>query len=378
MYIAYKFRMYPTNEQKVLINKNFGCSRFIYNYYLTYIKEHKYLNATACIEHYVKHLKQEYPFLTEADSILIRKTLFNLEDAFKRYFNKQGGYPSYKSKFSKNSYNTNAIYRTYKGKQYCNIELNFNTRQIKLPKLKWITIRGYRKLKEINGRVVNSTISREPNGKYYVSVLYELPTLNNNYVVSKHIVGLDLGIKKLITLSDGITFDNNKYILKYEKRIKRLQRELARKVRKSKNYYKCKHKLAILYSKLKNARNYYLHKITKEITDNNDIIVTEKLQTKNMLQGKKISKSIIDASFHEIIRQLQYKAKNKGKYFYQIDTFYPSTQTCSVCGNIDSKYKDLTKRDYNCCNCKNTLDRDLNASINIMFEGLKLHMKNIV
>jgi putative transposase len=129
---------------------------------------------------------------------------------------------------------------------------------------------------------------------------------------------------------------------------------------------------------LKNARNYYLHKITKEITDNNDIIVTEKLQTKNMLQDKKISKSIIDASFHEIIRQLQYKAKNKGKYFYQIDTFYPSTQTCSVCGNIDSKYKDLTKRDYNCCNCKNTLDRDLNASINIMFEGLKLHMKNIV
>ena len=145
--------MYPTNEQKVLINKNFGCSRFIYNYYLTYIKEHKYLNATACIEHYVKHLKQEYPFLTEADSILIRKTLFNLEDAFKRYFNKQGGYPSYKSKFLKNSYNTNAIYRTYKSKQYCNIELNFNTRQIKLPKLKWITIRGYRKLKEINNNL---------------------------------------------------------------------------------------------------------------------------------------------------------------------------------------------------------------------------------
>ena len=142
MYIAYKFRIYPTDEQKVLINKNFGCSRFIHNYYLTYIKEHKYLNATACIDHYVKYLKQEYPFLTEVDSILIRKTLFNLEDAFKRYFNKQGGYPKYKSKFLKNSYNTSAIYRTYKGKQYCNIELNLNTRQIKLPKLKWINIRG--------------------------------------------------------------------------------------------------------------------------------------------------------------------------------------------------------------------------------------------
>ena len=378
MYMAYKFRIYPTDEQKVLINKNFGCSRFIHNYYLNYIKEHKYLNAIACIDHYVKYLKQEYPFLTEVDSILIRKTLFNLEDAFKRYFNKQGGYPKYKSKFSKNSYNTSAIYRTYKDKQYCNIELNLNTRQIKLPKLKWINIRGYRKLQEIKGKIVNATISREPNGKYYVSILYELPTLNNNYVIPQNIVGLDLGIKKLITLSDGVIFDNNKYILKYEKRIKRLQRSLSRKVKKSKNYYKSKHKLAILYSKLKNARNYYLHKITKEITDNNDIIVTEKLQTKNMLQNKKLSKSITDASFCEIIRQLQYKSKNKGKYFYQIDTFYPSSQTCSICGNIDGKYKNLTIRDYDCCNCKNTLDRDLNASINIMFEGLKLHMRNVV
>ena len=377
VYKAYKFRIYPNDKQKVLINKNFGCARFVYNYYLTYIKEHKYLNATACINHYVKQLKQEYPFLSETDSILIRKTLFNLENAFKKFFNKQGGYPNYKSKFSKNSYNTSAIYRTYKERIYCNIELNLNTKQIKLPKLKWINIRGYRNLQEIKGKIVNATISREPNGKYYVSVVYEKPILNNKYVVPKNIVGLDLGIKKLITLSDGVTFANNKYILKYEKKIKRLQRNLSRKVKKSKNYYKCKHMLAILYSKLKNARNYYLHKITKEITDNNDIIVTEKLQTKNMLQNKNLSKSIIDASFYEIIRQLQYKSKNKGKYFYQIDTFYPSSQTCSVCGRIDSKYKDLTIREYNCCNCKNILDRDLNASINIMFEGLKLHMRNI-
>ena len=376
-YKAYKFRIYPNDEQKVLINKNFGCARFVYNYYLTYIREHKYLNATACINHYVKQLKQEYPFLSETDSILIRKTLFNLENAFKKFFNKQGGYPNYKSKFSKNSYNTSAIYRTYKERIYCNIELNLNTKQIKLPKLKWINIRGYRNLQEIKGKIVNATISREPNGKYYVSVVYEKPILNNKYVVPKNIVGLDLGIKKLITLSDGVTFANNKYILKYEKKIKRLQRNLSRKVKKSKNYYKCKHMLAILYSKLKNARNYYLHKITKEITDNNDIIVTEKLQTKNMLQNKNLSKSITDASFYEIIRQLQYKSKNKGKYFYQIDTFYPSSQTCSVCGRIDSKYKDLTIREYNCCNCKNILDRDLNASINIMFEGLKLHMRNI-
>ena len=215
VYKAYKFRIYPNDEQKVLINKNFGCARFVYNYYLTYIREHKYLNATACINHYVKQLKQEYPFLSETDSILIRKTLFNLENAFKKFFNKQSGYPNYKSKFSKNSYNTSAIYRTYKERIYCNIELNLNTKQIKLPKLKWINIRGYRNLQKIKGKIVNATISREPNGKYYVSVLYELPTLNNNHVLPQNIVGLDLGIKKLITLSDGVTFDNNKYILKY-------------------------------------------------------------------------------------------------------------------------------------------------------------------
>ena len=280
MYKAYKFRLYPNDEQKVLINKNFGCSRFVYNYYLTYIKEHKYLNANACISHYVNELKQEYPFLTEADSIIIRKTLFNLEGAFKRYFKGQSSYPTYKNKFSKNSYNTSTVYRTYKNKQYYNIELDLKNKQVKVPKLKWLSIKEYRNLKEITGRIINATISRESNGKHYISILFEVPSISNTYVKPNNIVGLDLGIKKLITLSDGTTFDNNKYILKYEKRIKRLQRSLAKKVKKSKNYYKCKHLLANLYSKLKNARNYYLHKITKQITNENDIIITEKLQTK--------------------------------------------------------------------------------------------------
>ena len=140
MYKAYKFRLYPNDEQKVLINKSFGCSRFIYNYYLAYIKENKYMNANACIGNYVNNLKYQYPFLIEADSILIRKTLFNLEDSFKKYFNKQGGYPKYKSKFSKNSYNTSAVYRKYRNKQYCNIEVDLQNKRIKLPKLKWLNI----------------------------------------------------------------------------------------------------------------------------------------------------------------------------------------------------------------------------------------------
>ena len=133
MYKAYRFRIYPNEEQKILIHKTFGCSRFVYNYYLSYIEKHKYLNATSCIEHYVEHLKQEYPFLTEVDSIIIRKALFNLETAFKKFFNKQGNYPKYKSKYTRNAYNTGAIDREYKGKQYCNIVLDLERRKIKQP-----------------------------------------------------------------------------------------------------------------------------------------------------------------------------------------------------------------------------------------------------
>ena len=193
------------------------------------------------------------------------------------------------------------------------------------------------------------------------------------------IVGIDLGVKKLLTLSDGIIYDNNKYIDKYQKRIKRKQRELSRKEKGSKNYYKCKKELAILYSKLANARKYYTHKITKKITDNYDIITCEKLTTKEMIiKGKttKLSSKINDATFSEIIRQLLYKSKFKGKKFYQVSTYYPSSQICNRCNNQDRKYKDLTEREYNCPKCGEKIDRDLNASINIMFEGLKLYIKS--
>ena len=376
MYKAYKFRIYPNEEQTTLINKSFGCVRFVYNYYLNKIKENNYMNATSCIKDYVDCLKYEYPFLTEIDSIIIRKSLFNLEDSFKRFFNKISDYPKYKSKFSRNSYNTSAIYRTYKGKRYCNIEVDVKNRKIKLPKLKWVNYKGYRNLEELPGRIMNATISREPNGKYYVSILVDIPFIDNYFIKPNSIVGIDLGIKKLVTLSDNVTFDNNKYILKYEKRIKRCQRELSRKTKKSNNYYKCKKKLAVLFSKLKNARKFYTHYVTKNITDNYDVITCEKLNTKSMIMRKELSKSITDATFYELIIQLEYKSKWKGKYFYQVDKYYPSSQTCSICENINQKYKNLTQRIYKCYNCSNTIDRDLNASINIMFEGLKLHMKN--
>ena len=375
MYKSYKFRLYPDKKQEILLNKSFGCSRFVYNHYLSNIKNNGYQNAYSNISDYVNNLKYEYLFLQEVDSTIIRKALFHLDDNMKKYYNNGFGYPKYKSRYDRHSYTTSAVYNSYKNKKYCNIELDLVNRKIKLPKFKWINIRGYRNIKSINGKIVNATISKEKNGKYYVSVVFEMIDIKNNNFIPRNIVGIDLGIKKLLTLSDGITYDNNKYIEKYEKRIKRLQRELSRKVKRSNNYNKCKKKIAILYSKLKNARNYYLHKITKKITDEYDIITCEKLTVQKMLKNHNLSKKISDASFNEIIRQLQYKSKYKNKLFYQVDTYYPSSQECSVCGNIDRKYKSLLERVYKCCKCHNEIDRDLNSSINIMYEGMKLYMK---
>ena len=380
MYKAYKFRLYPNKEQTELINKTFGCGRFVYNHYLDKIKNNGYTNTYSNIKDYTSTLKYEAVFLREIDSIVIRQSLFNLDNAYKKLFNKQGGYPKFKSKYNRNSYNTTAVYKSYKDKEYCNIELDLINKKIKLPKLKWVNIRGYRNINSINGKIKNATISKEANGKYYVSILYEMydkaPKINH-----RTIVGIDLGIKKLLTLSNGITYDNNKYIDKYEKRIKRKQRELSRKQKRSKNYYKCKKELAVLYSKLVNARKYYIHKITKDITNEYDIITCEKLSTKEMItKGTKVklSKKISDATFSEVLRQLEYKTRFKGKEFYQVNTYYPSSQLCSRCDNQDHKYKDLKERTYKCSKCNQEIDRDFNASINIMFEGLKLYIKNYV
>ena len=374
MYKAYKLRLYPNDIQTELINKILGCSRYTYNHYLDKMINNGYTTSYNNIKDFTNTLRYEAPFLQEIDNIIIHKSLYNLDDAFKRNFNQISGYPKFKSKYKRNSYNTPA---TYTGSS-CNIELDLKLKKLKLPQLDWIKVRGYKNIKTINGKIRNATISKEPTGKYYVSILYEMYEKIPNST-PQSIVGIDLGVKKLLTLSDGITYDNNKYIDKYQKRIKRKQRELSRKEKGSKNYYKCKKELAILYSKLANARKYYTHKITKKITDNYDIITCEKLTTKEMIiKGKntKLSSKINDATFSEIIRQLLYKSKFKGKKFYQVSTYYPSSQICNRCNNQDRKYKDLTEREYTCPKCGEKIDRDLNASINIMFEGLKLYIKS--
>ena len=376
MYKSYQFRLYPNNQQIVQIQKTFGCTRLVYNYYLEKRKKDN-LTCFDVIKD-LPNLYSEYPFLKEVDSCSLRCSLFDLDDAFKRYFKHQNNYPKFKGKYSsKRSYRTNYITSTYKEKKYENIRVDLKREVIILPKLKEVKIRGYRNLESLPGRIINATISECSSGKYYVSVLVEVSHIVPK-IIPKRIVGIDLGIKDVVITSDGEKIKNERIIEKYEKRIKRKQRELARREKGSSNYYKTKKRIAILFQKLKNARKYFIHQITKKLVLENDIIVSETLKVKEMIEEKKFSKSLTDVCLSEICRVLEYKAKYYGKRYIQIDTYYPSSQECSKCGYKNEKVKELSVRNWVCPECGSYHDRDINASQNILFEGIKKYTKELI
>ena len=373
IYKAYKFRLYPTNDQRGFINRTLGCKRFVYNYYLNYLKDNNGINRFDLHKDLPK-LKEENEFLKEVDSTVLRSAIDDLCKAFSDYYAKRKGYPKFKSKFNKQSYRTSCVRGTYKEKEYSNIEVDLLTRNIKLPKLGKVKIRGYRKKDKIEGKILNATISRESTGKYYVSVVVEENLLVEK-VTPTSIVGIDLGIKDLVVTSDGIKYSNKKVLMKFEKRLKRLQRKLSRQVKGSKNYLKTKEKIARIHAKIKNYRKHYLNDIANEIVDEHDIIVTEDLKVKDMYKDKRkaFNKSLSDAAVSTFLSLIEWKCKIKGKIYYKINTYYPSSQICSYCGYKNSKLKDLSIREYNCPKCGIYNDRDINASLNILLEGLKLH-----
>ena len=381
MYKAYRFRLYPTTNQIELIHKTFGCTRVVYNHYLEKQKalydEGK--DSLSCFD-MIKDLKNfqvERPYLKEVDSCSLRCSLFNLDDAFKRWYKGQGEYPKFKGKYnSKRSYRTNCISSTYKDKTYQSIEVDLKRHIIKLPKLKEVSIKGYRDLEYLPGRIINATIEQASTLKYYVSVLVEEDDVYTKLKPRK-IIGIDLGIKDIVITSDNVKIGNPRLIEKYEKRIKRCARELSRRVKGSNNYNKTKKKLAVLHQKLKNARRYFIHQITKKLVIENDIIVTESLKLKDMIEEKRLSKQLTNVSLGELCRVLEYKAKIYGKKYIKIDSYYPSSQECSRCGYKNEKVKDLSVRSWICPECGSYHDRDYNASYNIMFEGLKKYMMEL-
>ena len=376
MYKAYKFRMYLTDNQKELVHKTFGCTRFVYNHFLNKCKENGYKKAyDMCKE--LRELVVEYPFLKEVDSCSLRNSIFNLEDSYKNFFSKRSGYPVFKNKFSKQSYRTTCIKSSYKGNNYSNIEIDLKNKKIKLPKLGLVSIRGYRNLDSIKENIINATIERDTTNKYYVSVVVvEGSEFIKEKVKPTSIVGVDLGIKDLVVTSNGEKYSNSKEILKREKQLKRIQKKLTRQVKGSNNYNKTKIRLARIYSKIKNSRKHNIITIVNKIVKEHDIIVSEKLNVKGISSNHHLAKAVLDASFNKICELLKWKTKLQGKYYYQVDTYYPSSKMCNHCGSKTEVTNNLSIRSWKCTNCGNKNDRDINASINIMFEGLRIHYQN--
>ena len=366
IYKSYKFRMYPNKFQEELINKTIGSCKFIYNYFL----DKKVTNAYNGIKS-IPELSKEKTFLKEVDSCALRNSIFNLEDAYKRYYKNLGGYPKYKIKEINNSYKTNNIKSTYKGKNYNSIKLDLINKTITLPKLKEVSIRGYRNKNKLNGEIKSAVIRKE-GSKYYVSVLMEEDIIIKPFTPNT-IVGIDLGIKDFLVTSHNEKIKNTIKI--NEKRLRGLQRGLARCKIGSKNRYKMKLKIQRLFMKIKNARKFLLHNITNKIISENDIIAVETLDVKGMQKTHSIAKCLEETPIYEIKRILQYKSIWNNKKLIEIDRYYPSSQTCSVCNYQNKKVKDLSIRNWECPQCGTIHDRDVNAAINIMLEGLKIYIK---
>lgn len=374
IYKAYKFKMYPTPTMKAKLNQSIGSSLFIYNYYLN--KKDKMYNelgknwSLKDMKANLVSLQNEYKWLKDADSCALRTSLEDLDNAYTHFFNKQGNHPRFKNKHAKNSYRTNCIRSSYKENNYANIKVDLEKRVIKLPKIGEIKIRGYRNLKEIDGRIINATITREGT-RYYVSICVE-ENIDIPKFKLRNIIGIDLGVKNLVITSDGLKYKAMNAIKKYEKKIKGLNRWLVRCKKGSKNRLKVIAKLQAVYRKLRNTRKYYTHLITSTIVKENDIIITETLKVKDMIEkGKQgMSKYLSDSSLQEVIRQIEYKSKWNGKKLIKIPDYFASSQICNHCGTKNKEIKNLNIRKWECKKCNCTNDRDINASLNILEKGM--------
>ena len=274
---VYKYRIYPDNEQRAQIAKTFGCCRFVYNHTLAYRreiyeKEKKSVSKTDCNNYCNRELKKNYEWLKEVDKFALTNAIYNMDSAYQKFFKEHAGYPKFKSKHdSHKSYTTNFTNG--------NIAVDFENVKIKLPKLKEVKAKLHR---NFSGQIKSATVSQTPSGKYYVSILVE--TEHEELQHTNHNTGLDLGIKDLCITSDGKKYENPKTIKKYEKKLVKLQRQLAHKEKRSQNYYKTKKKIALCHEKITNTRKDYLHKMSHEIISENQVIVSENLQIKNMVK----------------------------------------------------------------------------------------------
>ena len=365
MHKAFKFRMYPNKDQEKQLAQTFGSSRFIYNHFLAKQKERldydqKHLGKNKCNNFCNQELKIELPWLTEVDKFALTNSIYDLEDGFQRFFSHQNGFPKFKSKHNHYySYTTNFTND--------NIKVDFANNQVQLPKLGKVKAKLHREFH--NAIIKQATISRVPSGKYYVSILVDMAIAKLPELETK--IGFDLGLKTFLVDDTGNEISRPRALYKYEKKLAKAQRKLAKKKPGSNNRKKQKNKIAIIHEKITNVRNDFSHKLSTRIINENQVIISEDLKISNMIKNHKLAKSIADVSWGNFLEQIAYKAKWYGRVYHKVSPWYASTKTCHDCGKKAEKVILLSERSWVCEKCGVIHDRDHNAAKNILKEGLK-------
>ena len=375
---GFKYRIYPKNNQIEQIEIMFKAKRYVWNYFLN-INKHR-LNHHKSVLNYTKMsklltlLKRKQAWLNQCEKSVLQNTIKYQYQTFLKFFKKECGFPKFKS--YKNNYQSIKMNYTNGNIGILEKDIEYTSTgkfkkqncKIKLPKIKQVKIAYSR---QYEGRIVSCTLSRDTNNKYYISLCcvdIEINPLEQTGAV----VGIDLGIKEFATTSDNEIINNPKFYRKYEEKLIKSQRKLSKRKKGSNNRNKQRLKINKWHKKIANCRRDFLQKLSTKLIRDYDIICMEYLNSSGMIKNHKLAKSISDASFFEFNRELEYKARWNYKLISRIDRFYPSSQICSHCGNKSSQTKDLGVRTYICEKCGLEIDRDYNASINILNEGLRI------